>query len=123
MQRFVMQPSTGDAVLRFVGDSLAFSLRASDGESLPANWRAMLRTNLGGAQTLREEISHAHTSRFGLVDASWRDLPMTLTEGEWRRELVLCEPGYFRAKAYALDDQGRQHWPEGADVGISIHPD
>ncbi len=83
----------------------------------------MLRTNLGRAQTLRHEIIHAHTGTFGLADASWRDIPMEWGGGEWWRELALCEVGYFRAKAYAMDPEGRQYWPEGPDTGISIHAD
>ncbi len=38
-------------------------------------------------------------------------------------ELPLTEPGYFKAKAYLIDPQGWQHWPDGPDVGISVHPD
>ena len=117
-----MHPAAGERVLRFVGDRLAFTLSGSGGEVAPNGWRAMLRTNLGRGQALRHEIIHAHTGRFGLADASWNDLPMELVDGEWRRELALCEVGYFRAKAYAIDPQGRQHWPEGPDLGISIHP-
>src|SRR5881409_1014878 len=117
-----MHPAPGERVLRFVGDRLAFSL-SSGGQGLPKGWRALLRTNLGRARILRHDIIHAHTGKFGLADASWRDIPMEWTGAEWRRELALCEPGYFRAKAYAVDAQGRQHWPDGPDVGISIHPD
>jgi len=41
----------------------------------------------------------------------------------WSLELPLAEPGYFKAKAYLLDPRGWQHWPEGPDVGVSVHPD
>ena len=37
--------------------------------------------------------------------------------------MPLAEVGYFKAKAYLLDVKGWQHWPDGADVGISVHPD
>src|SRR5947209_1097489 len=123
MQKLVMHPATGERVLRFVGDRLAFTLSGSGGDSLPSGWRGMLRTNLGRGRVLRHEIIHAHTGKFALADASWRDIPMDAVAGECRRELALCEVGFFRAKAYAIDPQGRQHWPEGPDVGISIHPD
>ncbi len=43
--------------------------------------------------------------------------------GGWEIELPLAEPGFFRAKAYLLDERGWQHWPAGADVGLSVHPD
>ena len=123
MQKLIMHPAAGERVLRFVGDRLAFTLSGRGGDPLPKGWRAMLRTNLGGGQILRGEIIHAQTGKFALADASWRDIPMEYVGGEWRRELALCEAGYFRAKAYAVDPQGCQHWPEGSDLGISIHPD
>jgi glycogen debranching enzyme len=41
----------------------------------------------------------------------------------WFLDLPLTEVGFFKAKAYALDARGWQHWPEGRDVGISVHPD
>ena len=48
---------------------------------------------------------------------------MTSAVGEWRCAMAVSEVGYFRAKAYAVDPQGGQHWPEGPDIGISTHPD
>jgi predicted glycogen debranching enzyme len=47
---------------------------------------------------------------------------MSPTERGWRTELCLTEPGYFEAKPYAVDPQGRQVWPEGGNIGVSIHP-
>jgi len=123
MQKLLMHPETGERLLRFVGDRVGFTLSGGGGEALPKGWRAVLRTNLGRARVLRHEIIHAHTGKFGLADASWRDIPMECLDGEWRRDLALSEVGFFRAKAYAVDARGRQHWPDGPDVGISIHPD
>ena len=48
---------------------------------------------------------------------------MQAKDGEWSLELPLAEAGYFKAKAYLIDPQGWQHWPDGPDVGISVHPD
>ena len=48
---------------------------------------------------------------------------MTQHQQEWQLELPLTEVGYFKAKAYAVDPKGWQHWPEGPDIGISVHPD
>jgi glycogen debranching enzyme len=48
---------------------------------------------------------------------------MTGTAEGWQVDLPLAEAGYFRAKAYLIDGRGWQHWPEGPDVGISVHPD
>jgi predicted glycogen debranching enzyme len=41
----------------------------------------------------------------------------------WHLELPLAEVGYFKAKAYLVDPDGWQHWPEGLDFGLSVHPD
>jgi glycosidase len=58
-----------------------------------------------------------------LAGAAWQNIPLIEGENEWRVELTLTEVGFFRAKAYALDPEGRQHWPEGPDVGVTVHPD
>ncbi len=118
----IMSPPAGERRRRFVGDRIRFSLSDSMCRPLPDGWQARLRTNLGRAEVLREEIIHAHTRKLPLADASWRDVPMTKNRHEWEVELPLIEVGYFKAKAYAIDLQGWQHWPDGPDIGISVHP-
>ena len=118
-----MIPATGERLLRFVGDRVRFTLRREDGSPLPPGWRAFLRTNLGRGKALRQDIIAAYPRRPTLANASWHDLPLEMHGHEWVRELTLIEPGFFRAKAYVVDTHGHQHWPEGDDVGISIHPD
>src|SRR5438093_7919224 len=118
MDQLKMQPATGEHVLRFVGDRVAFGLNTGGrlAETLaPPGWKAYLRTTLGRAEVLRREIIYAHKAHRKLANAPWRDIPMLAESGEWRRELCLTETGYFRAKAYAVDLEGRQHWPEGPD--------
>jgi starch synthase (maltosyl-transferring) len=115
----VMAPSAGERLLRFVGDRVRFTLRAG-GER--AGGRALLRTNLGRAATRRREIIAAHAGGAPAAGASWRDVPMQKTADGWQIELPLAEVGYFKAKAYLLDERNWQHWPEGADAGISVHP-
>ena len=118
-----MQPQTGDRLLRFVGDRVWFSVRTADGTALPTGWRVLLRTNLGRAPVLRQNIIASYPARPRLAMAEWHDLPLRRTGTEWSTELMLTEPGFFKAKAYAVDPQGRQHWPEGGDAGVSVHPD
>ena len=130
----IMTPATGSRLKRFVGDSVRFELRAHASAALPRGWRAILRTNLGRAETLRREILRAHTTGLPAAGESWRDLPMVeqgrggpdRSEGHehvWHLDLPLTEVGYFKAKAYLVDSRGWQHWPEGADAGICVHPD
>jgi predicted glycogen debranching enzyme len=118
-----MAPVPGDRLQRFVGDRICFTLKGGDGGSRLKGWRARLRTNLGRAELLRREILEAHTRGLPLAGASWRDLPMNETAEGWSLELPLAEVGYFKAKAYLVDPRGWQHWPDGADVGIAVHPD
>jgi hypothetical protein len=55
--------------------------------------------------------------------SSWRDIPLIEQEGGWGLDLVLTEPGSFCAKGYCVDPEGFQHWPEGDNLSLSIHPD
>jgi len=108
-------------MLRFVGDQVEISLRHNG--PLPGTWQARLRTNLGRANVLRQEIIHAHSAHPRLTDASWRDIPMERAGDRWTVSLPLTEVGYFECKSYAIDPKGRQHWPDGPNFGISVHPD
>jgi hypothetical protein len=86
------------------------------------NWSARLRTNFGRAAALPPG-NHLRARRpGGRRRRSWRDVPMQKTADGWQIELPLAEVGYFKAKAYLLDEKNWQHWPDGSDVGISVHP-
>src|SRR5262245_14961269 len=119
-----MIPAPGERLLRFVGDRLRISLRAMPGmESEATQFSARLRTNLGGAELLRKEIIAAHAVGLPAPGAAWRDIPMQKLEEGWSLELPLTDPGFFSAKAYVMDAKGRQYWPHGPDLGVSVHPD
>jgi starch synthase (maltosyl-transferring) len=117
----IMSPAPGERLLRFVGDRVRLTLTDTAG-GRRKGWCARLRTNLGRADVLRREIIQAHAKGVPLAGASWCDLPMREEGDGWSLELPLAEVGFFKAKAYLLDDKGWQHWPEGADVGVSVHP-
>jgi len=123
MQGLIMTPGTGERALRFVGDRLRFALSMAGGGGWPDGWRAALRTSLGRASVLRQEIIKTRSGGLRSPDAFWHDLPMQREANGWSIELPLTQPGYFRSKAYAVDGEGRQHWPEGPDFGVSVHPD
>ncbi len=125
MDRPAMMPAPGSRIVQYVGDRLRFTLRPPM-DAGPGH-RALLRTNLTRGARAREEtidLSGAASSvPRTFAGAAWRDIPLTAGDGCWELDLPLTEVGYFRAKAYLLDPQGRQCWPEGEDVGISVHPD
>ena len=116
-----MLPAAGERLVRFVGDKIIFQLRAKNSGTRP-HGQARLRTNLGRAAVRRQEIISAHAGRAVIANSSWRDVPMQKTVDGWQVELPLAEVGYFKAKAYLLDEKNWQHWPDGSDVGISVHP-
>ena len=118
-----MTPPPGERLVRFVGDRLRFEVHDARQARPPANWAARLRTNLGRGAALRREIIQAHARGAPPAGASWRDIPMQRHERGWFLELPLNETGFFSAKAYLLDHRGWQHWPEGHDFGVSVHPD
>jgi starch synthase (maltosyl-transferring) len=121
MTTLTMDPAPGGRVLRFVGDRVRFFLACSG--AVPRGWSARLRTNLGRAAMLRDDIVATRAGGRTFAGAAWRDVAMREVEGGWVCEMPLAEVGWFRAKAYAVDAQGRQHWPHGDDVGVAVHPD
>ena len=92
----IMEPATGDRLVRFVGDRIRFTLHDGSGRN---GWRALLRTNLGRAAALRREIIAAHAGNPVLAGESWRDVPMQQNGDAWQIELPLVETGFFKAKA------------------------
>lgn len=118
-----MTPGAGERRVQFVGDSLTFTLahpRAR--EWADAGWTARLRTNLGRAAAIRHEVIQSKFHKVPLAGASWRDIPMRWADGEWQLTLPFTEVGWFKAKPYALDPRGFQHWPDGGDFGVSVQP-
>lgn len=118
-----MEPAPGESVLRFVGDRVRLALRTQPHGGLPPGCRGFVRSNLGRGERVRREIIESYTSKLPSAGACWRDIPMREAGGEWVLELPVVEVGHFQAKAYYIDASGRQHWPEGPNVGITVHPD
>jgi predicted glycogen debranching enzyme len=131
-----MWPRPGEHLLRYVGDRFEVRLTlppefageaSRSARATSEELRAFLRTNLTRAEVARAEVvARAGLSReetLTFAGASWRDIPLTLVGDSYVLDLPLLEVGHFRAKAYLRDARGRQWWPEGGDLGISVHPD
>lgn len=124
MEQPQISPPAGTRLLRHVGDAAQFTLGGGSTSFSPdQGWQARLRTNLGRAELLREEIIRSHFHRVPLAGASWHDVPMRWENGRWTATIPLTEVGYFKAKPYALNALGRQFWAAGPDLGITVHPD
>src|SRR5437763_15942048 len=113
MQTLSMSPAPGERLLRFVGDTIRFTLRTVEGQPLPPGFQARLRTNLGRAALVQREVVQSYSAKIPIAGGSWRDVPLREEQGQWTIELTLTEVGFFKAKAYALDPAGHQYWPEG----------
>jgi glycogen debranching enzyme len=117
-----MTPPPNTQLLRFVGDRVVFAL-AHPQPGIPG-WRAFLRTNLTRGMRMREEtLALLGEGSRDPAGSSWRDIPLHEQQGGWGLDLVLTEPGSYCAKAYCVDPEGFQHWPEGDNLCLSIHPD
>lgn len=117
-----MTPAPGERLVRFVGDVITFRLVGDAPVGPEEKFTARLRTTIGRGRQLREEIRRAHFHKLPPAGAAWRDVEMNWAHGAWTVSLPLAEVGFFRAKAYLLDERGWQHWPEGPDFGVSVQP-
>ncbi|HJV21628.1 MAG TPA: amylo-alpha-1,6-glucosidase [Holophagaceae bacterium] len=116
-----MDPAPGTRLLRYVGDQVRLRL----GPARPG-WTARVRTTLTRAEAQRQEVvdlAASAGSERTFAGAAWRDLPMRPDREGWVLDCPLLEVGVFRAKAFAVDAEGRQHWPEGEDLHLAVHPD
>lgn len=131
MHMVTMSPAPGECLLRYVGDRVRITLQSTINEG-----HAFVRTNLGRAMQLHAEIVREYQeelARWGMPrplqreavppkGISWRDIPMRRVGESWELELATAEVGFFSAKAYWVDERGRQIWPHGPNVGIAVHP-
>ncbi|HEX7653636.1 MAG TPA: alpha-amylase family glycosyl hydrolase, partial [Verrucomicrobiae bacterium] len=119
--QLTMIPAPNERRLAFVGDTIRFELKLDS--PLPGRkYTARLRTNLGRAAARRSEIIAARGANGVATNSSWRDIPMHPSSTGWQIDIPLAEVGFFKAKAYLLDEKNWQHWPDGEDMGISVHP-
>jgi predicted glycogen debranching enzyme len=102
---------------------MRLSIRGAPGQDPAGGWTAFLRTTLGRAAVLRAEIVQAHSQGAPPAGAAMHDIPMHYDGQAWHVDMALAEPGFFRAKAYLRDARGWQHWPQGPDITLSVHPD
>ncbi len=112
-----MEPSCGGNIVRYVGDVVRFVI-----EGVPSGYSSVLRTNIGRGKEIREGIIKSIQEPEVQLETSWRDIPMRRGADCFDVSLALSEVGWFQAKAYTLDSNDNQYWPEGDNIGISVHP-
>ncbi len=120
--KLTMSPTTGERRVCFVGDRLTFELEVEGDGERPELTAGFLRTTIGSGSILDDEIVRAFESSSAISHAAWHDMRMEQSKDGFRLSVLLSEPGFYRAKAYAVDPDGNQYWPEGGDFGVSVHP-
>ena len=113
-------PAPGTQHLRFVGDTIRFELSLAQTTADPL--KVCLRTTLGQAREVLRSIIDPVESGSTPTDEGWRDLEMSPDGGAWHIDVSLDDVGFFKATAHVRDASGFQHWVEGGNIGISVHP-
>jgi starch synthase (maltosyl-transferring) len=113
-------PAPGTHILIFRGDTRTFNLSLSH----PGKGNAWLRTNIGHAQTARQEIIRKVTNDKPPLGRDWFDIPMSRVDGKnFTITLPFCEVGHFEAKCFFLGEKETiPLWPEGPNVAINVEP-
>ena len=116
--QIVQDPAPGARILRFCGDTLTLTLELPRSES----GTAWVRTNLGHAKIIREEIIREVEENKTPLGRAWFDIPMQRV-GDRRFEAILplWEVGHFQAKCYFLKkDEVQPIWPPGPNAAINV---
>ena len=114
-----LNPAPGSQHLRFVGDTIRFELSLGQADR---SLKAYLRTTLGQAREVLQSIINPVESGQTPTDEGWRDLEMSPDGGAWHIDVPLNEAGFFKATAHFRDASGFDHWVEGKNITISVHP-
>ena len=114
----IQDPAPGTRIIMFRGDTRSFTLSLSN----PQKGSAWLRTNIGQAETSRDEIVRAIKSDEPPLGRDWFDIPMKrVDDRNFLITLPFCEVGHFEAKCFFLsDDATIPVWPEGPNVVINV---
>ena len=119
-ENLAQNPAPGSAHLRFCGDLQTFTLMCDPAQA----GTAYLRTNLGQADTHRQEIVDAVHKDLPPLAKDWFDVPMSeVAEGRFQITVPLSEVGHFEGKCYFLPEGSTTpHWPAGANTALNVEP-
>jgi starch synthase (maltosyl-transferring) len=118
--QIIQDPAPGSRMVRFCGDLFNFTLRLPQSEA----GTAWVRTNIGHAKIIREEIIREVEKNEAPLGRAWFDIPMQRVDDQrFTVTLPLCEVGHFEAKCFFLKE-GEVHptWPPGANTAVNVEP-
>jgi len=116
--QIVQGPAPGTRILRFCGDTLTLTLELPQSQS----GTAWVRTNIGHAKIIREEIIREVEKNETPLGRAWFDIPMQrIDDRRFEATLPLCEVGHFEAKCYFLKEgEVQPTWPPGPNAAINV---
>ncbi len=116
--QIVQDPSPGTRMVRFCGDMLTFTLILPQFES----GTAWVRTNIGHAKIIRDEIIRELENNETPLGRAWFDIPMKrVDERRFEATLPLYEMGHFEAKCFFLKKGAVEPtWPPGPNTAVNV---
>ncbi|MGD8494141.1 MAG: alpha-amylase family glycosyl hydrolase, partial [Desulfobacterales bacterium] len=116
--QIIQDPAPGTRLVRFCGDLLNLTLQLPNSQA----GTAWVRTNIGYAGIIRDEIIREVEEKKTPLGKAWFDLPMQrLDERRFSAMLPLCETGHFEAKCYFLKEGETQPtWPPGPNAAVNV---
>jgi starch synthase (maltosyl-transferring) len=105
-------------MLRFCGDLLTFTLTLPR----PRPGTAWVRTNIGHAKIIRNEIIREVEKNKPPLGRAWFDIPMKRSDDRhFQATLPLYEVGHFEAKCFFLKEgEAQPAWPPGPNTAVNV---
>ena len=116
--QIVQNPLPGTRMIRFCGDLLTFTLTLPQSQS----GTAWVRTNIGHAEIIRNEIVREVEKNETSLGRAWFDIPMQrIDDRRFEATLPLYEVGHFEAKCFFLKEGDAQPtWPPGPNTAVNV---
>ncbi|MEJ2728806.1 MAG: glycogen debranching enzyme N-terminal domain-containing protein [Deltaproteobacteria bacterium] len=118
--QIIQDPPPGTRMIRFCGDLLTFTLTLPRAQS----GNAWVRTNIGHAKIIRNEIIEEVEKNKTPLGRAWFDIPMKrVDDRRFEATLPLCEVGHFEAKCFFLKEgESQPTWPPGPNAVVNVEP-
>ena len=114
----IQDPSPGTRMIRFCGDLLTFTLTLPQSQA----GTAWVRTNIGHAEIIRNEIIREVEKNETPLGRAWFDIPMKrVGDRNFEAILPLYEVGHFEAKCFFLKEgEAQPTWPPGENTAVNV---
>ena len=117
-KKLIQNPPPGRRMVKFCGDTVKFTLVLP----YPQDGTAWVRTNIGQAGVIRNEIFRQIEQDETPLGRAWFDIPMKrIDPRSFKVRLPLCESGHFEAKCFFLQENEMSPiWPPGPNTVINV---